>query len=235
MNVTAGMVHAVDPAEKWLYRVGGMAAIVFGIAYIIIIGLYVPVGAPPDGVEARLQYHATNPMLWWAILDLSVLTDFLLVAVAAALYLALKGINRNLMLLAAAFVGLFIILDLALTWTNYAVLIPLSESYAAAADEAQRAAVIAAATYPTLVLESDLLFVYNSLTLSVGILLAGLVMLKGIFSKGTAYVGIATGILGVIAVFGPLLISALSATIILASLLTTIWVLMVGYRLYKLG
>lgn len=232
MQTTA---QTVDPDGKWLYRVGGASAVLFGVAYIIIIALYVPIGAPPAGPEARLAYHAANPALWWAILGLSVLTDFLLVPVALALYLALKGVNRNLMLLAVAFIGLFIILDLALTWTNYAVLITLSGDYAAAADETQRLAAIAAAYYPTAVLESDLLFVYNTLTLSVGILLTGLVMLRGIFGRITAYLGVATGVIGIIAVVGPLLVSALDVTVILASALTTIWALFVGYGLYRLG
>ncbi|RPJ16914.1 MAG: hypothetical protein EHM33_33440, partial [Chloroflexi bacterium] len=180
MSVQPMMVNAVDSDGKWLYRVGGISALVLSVSYIVIIVLYVPIGAPPSGAEARLTYLAGNTALWWAILGLSVLTDFLFVPVALSLYLALKGINKNAMLLATACVGLFIVLDLAMTWTNYAALITLSGSYAAAANEAQRAALVAAASYPSAVLESSLLFAYNTLTLSVGILMTGFVMLKGI-------------------------------------------------------
>jgi hypothetical protein len=98
MSVQPMMVHEVDPDGKWLYRVGGISALVLGIAYIITIALYVPVGAPSSGAEARLTYLAGNTAVWWAILDLSVLTDFLFVPVTLSLYLALKGINRNAML-----------------------------------------------------------------------------------------------------------------------------------------
>jgi len=225
---------AIDLDGKWLYRVGGISALVFGLAYIIIIGLYVPIGAPPGGAEAKLAYLAANTAVWWGILGLSVLTDFLLVPVALALYRTLKGINRNAMLLATACMGLFIVLDLALTWTNYAALIPLSGAYAVAVNDAQRAVFVTAAIYPSAVLESSLLFVYNTLTLSVGILITALVMLQGIFSKGTAYLGLATGILGIVAVVGSFFTSSLGVTIILASLLTTAWVLFVGYKLYRL-
>ena len=235
MSAQKMMVNAVDPDGKWLYRVGGLSAILFGIAYIVIIGLYVPMGARPSGAEAQLRYIAGNTTSWWAILGLSVLTDFLLVPVALALYLALKGINRNMMLMATAGMGLFVVLDLAITWTNYASLITLSGNYAAAANDAQRAVVVAAAVYPSTVLESNLLFVYNTLTLAVGILMTGLVMLKGIFSKSTAYLGLLTGILGIVSVVGSLFVSSLSLTIIIASVLTTVWVLFVGYRLYRLG
>ena len=85
-------------------------------------------------------------------------------------------------------------------------------------------------------LESNLLFVYNSLTLAVGILVTGLVMLKGIFSKSTAYLGLVTGILGVVSVASSFFASSVSSvSIILASVLNTVWFLFVGYRLYRLG
>ena len=234
MRVRNMMVNAVDPDGKWMYRAGGISAIVLGIAYIVIIGLYVPMGAPPSGAEARLTYVAGNTTLWWAILGLSVLTDFLFIPIALALYLALKEINRNAMLVATACVGLFVVLDLALTWTNYALVITLSGSYAAAMNDAQRAAIIAAAYYPSAVIESIILFVYNTLTLSVGILLTGLVMLKGIFRKSTAYLGVVTGVLGIAAVAGSLFVDTTSVTII-ASVMTTVWVFFAGYGLYRLG
>jgi hypothetical protein len=173
--------------------------------------------------------------VWWTILGLSVLTDFLFVPVALSLYLALKRINRNAMLLATACVGLFVVLDLAVTWTSYASLIALSGKYAAATNDAQRAVVIAAANYPSAVLESSLLGVYAILVPAVGILITGLVMLKGIFSKTTAYLGLVAGILGVVSVVGPVFISALGVAVIGSSVITTVWVLLLGYRLYRIG
>jgi len=235
MSAEKMKVIGVDPVGRWLYRVGGISALVFGIAYIVIIALYIPMGAPPSGAESRLMYMAGNTTAWWAILSLSVLTDFLLVPVVLSLYLALKAINRNAMLIAAACMGLFIVLDLVLTWPNIAALITLSGNYAAATNDAQRTVFITAAIYPSGVVESNLLFVYNSLTLSIGILITGFVMLKGIFNKGIAYLGLVTGILGIVSVVGPVFISVLSGAIILTSVLTTIWVMVVAYRLYRLG
>jgi hypothetical protein len=229
------MNNPVDPDARWLYRVGGVSALVLGLAYIVIIGLFVPIGAAPNGAEARLAYLAGNTRTWWAILGLSVLTDFLFVPVGLALYLALRGLDKGAMLLATACLGLFVVLDLAITWTNYEALIALSGRYAAAANAAQKAAAVAAAVYPSAVLESRLLFVYNSLTLAVAILLTGFVMLKGIFRRSTAYLGIATGLLGIISVAGSFLVSAMSVAIVVTSLLTTVWVVVVGYRLCGLA
>ena len=59
-------------------------------------------------------------------------------------------------------------------------------------------------------------------------------MLKGIFNKITAYLGLITGILGVAAVAGSFFVNTSIVTII-ASVLTTVWVLFVGFRLYRLG
>jgi len=101
-------------------------------------------------------YFAGKTTVWWAILGLSVATDVLYIPVALSLYFALKDVNRNAMLVASAFVGLFVVLDLAVTWSNFASLIVLSGDYAAAANDAQRAAAVAAASYASAVLTSPL-------------------------------------------------------------------------------
>lgn len=218
----------------WLYRAGGVSALAFGIGYAAIIALFARAGAPPSGAEALLPYLAANPGAWWGILGLSVLTDFLLIPVTLGLYLALKRGGKPMMLLASACVGLFIVLDLALTWTNYAALIEMSASYAAAADETQRAALVTAAQYPAGVINSILLFVYNTLTLSVGMLLTGLAMLRSGFGKATAYLGAAAGVLGIAAVAGSFWGSTTLLTVV-TSALTTIWYPLAGFRLYRLG
>lgn len=42
--------------DGWWFRVGGFSAIIIGLAYLVIIGLYAVVGAPPVGGEAWLNY-----------------------------------------------------------------------------------------------------------------------------------------------------------------------------------
>lgn len=229
MNTEHRILNAIDPDRKWLYRVGGICALVLGLAYLITIPLYAYVGTPPGSGEAWLNYLAGKTTVWWAILGLSVLTDLLFVPVGLSLYVALKGINRNAMLIATAFVGLFIVLDLAVTWPNYASLIALSGNYAAAANDAQRIVYVAAANYASAVLASRLEAFYAIVILSSGILITSLVMLKGIFGKSTAYLGLAAGALGIVSIAG------WNVAIIMNAVLATIWVLFVGYRLYRLG
>ena len=194
--------------------------------------LYAEVGAPPSGGHAWFKYLDGKTTIWWWIVALSVITDFLLVPVAWALYLALKEAGRNAMLLATVFVGLFVILDLAVTWSLYASILVLCAKYAkysAASDEAQRMGYLAAADYGSALLTSRLEIVYSIVILSFGILVTGFVMLRGIFSKITAYLALATGILAFAAP------TSLSVAIIGNALCATAWLFLVGYRLCRLA
>ncbi len=204
MSVETMTVSVGDPDGKWLYRVGGISALVIGIGYIVIFPLFAHVGgAPSSGGEVWLKYLEGKTTVWWAILGLCVFTDFLFVPVALSLYVALERVNRNAMLVATAFVGLFVVLDLAVTWTNYA----------------------------SAVLTSHTEVFYSIVDLSVAILMIGFVMLrgKGIFSKTTAYLGLGAGFFGIVSIVGFFVITIINAV------LTTVWVLFVGYRLFRLG
>ena len=229
------MVNSDNSNMKGLYRVGGMSAIVLSMSYIIITVLYVMGGALPSGGEEWLKHIAKHTLEWKAILGFSVLTDFLFVFVLWSLYWALKEINRNATLAGIGFVGLFVVLDLAVTWPNYSSLISLSTKYAIATNDTQRMAFVAAANYAYGVLSSSLFAVYAILVPALGISIIGLVMLKGTFSKVTAYLGVVTGILGIISVVGPFFLTALGMVAIITSVLTTVWVLFVGFKLLKLS
>jgi hypothetical protein len=228
---SGGEVAAADPQGTSIYRVGGVAAVGVSAAYIIILVLYASVGAPPGSGDptAWLRYLMGKTTVWWAILALSVLTDLLFVPIGLSLYLALERDGRHRMLVATAFVGLFVVLDLAVTWSNYASLLTLGSAYAAAANDVERSAYVVAAHYPAAVLTSRLFVVYAIVVLSFAILLIGCVMLEGMFSRITAYLGIITGTLGIISIGG------WAVTIIINAMCTTVWVLLVGVRLYRLG
>jgi hypothetical protein len=220
----------VDAAPP-VYRVGGIAAYLVAIGYILIIPLYAHVGVPPNsgGGEAWFKYLNGKTAVWWAILGLSVFTDFLFVPIALALYLALKHINKNLMVLATAFVGLFVVLDLAVTWSHYASILTLYRDYALVTDEPRRMGYIGAANYASAILASPLEIVYAIVTLSFAILLTGFVMLRAPFNKITAFLGLATGILGILSLTGS------SMAIIGNALFATVWLLFVGYGLHRLA
>jgi len=225
----------VDPDGKWPYRLGGIAALVLVVGYLLTFPVYGWVGdAPPTGVEEQLIYFAEHATGWWVILGLMVFTDLLMVPIFLALYQALKGINRNVMLLAIACTGLFIALDLAVTWIAYSVLISSGVNYAAATDAAQRAVFVAAAAYPSAILDSPMLGTCAILIPSLGVFLTGLVMLRGVFNKTTAYLAVVTGITGFI-FMGSYFVDAAAVFRYINAFLAMIWYLFVGVKLYKLG
>lgn len=219
-------------ADASLHRAGGLSAVALGVSYVAITGLYVAGGALPDDPAERLRHFADHSTAWWAILALSVATDLLFLPVIWALYKLLRPINANGALAGTVLIGLFVVLDLAVTWPNYSALITTGEKLAA--DDTQRTVLLGAATHSLEVLSSGLFGVYAILIPAAGIFVIGLVMLKGGFGKAAAYVGIATGVLGVISVAGPIFLEAAGLTAIGASVLTTVWVFLVGYKLLRL-
>jgi Domain of unknown function (DUF4386) len=227
-------VSDADLRTRALYRAGAISAIVVAVLYVVITGLYVAAGLAPTDLQARLAYHATNEPAWWAILWLSVFTDLLYMPVAAAIYVALASVNRNAMLAGAGLLVLFVILDLAITWPNYAGLISLSAEYAAATTDAQRATLLATAGYPKAILDSSLLGAYIILVPGLGVLVLGLVMLRSTFGRTAAWLGVVTGVSGIVAVFGRFIYEPLGTVAILTAVLTLLWFLLVGLRLLRL-
>ena len=231
------MQFTVDSDGQWIYRVGGLSAIVLGIGYLLTIPVTILYagGFPPLGAEARLAFFADHAAGWWAATALMVFTDLLYVPVFLALYHALKGFNKYMMLLAFACGGLFVVLDLAITWTAFPSLIILGGNYAAATSDAQRAIIVAAAGYPSAIVDSPLSGIYAILFPGLGELLASLVMRKGIFNKTLAYMGVIAGVCGILAGIGPIFISELETFQYINASLAMIWFFFVGLKLNKLA
>jgi hypothetical protein len=227
---------AVDLDGKWIYRVGGLSGLVLGIGYLLTIAVMIVYtgGFPPSGTEERLAFFAEHSAGWWAVTALMIFTDLLYVPVFLALYQALKGINKYLMALALTCEGLFVALDLAVTWTAYSSLITLGGNYAAATSDTQRAIIVAAAGYPSASIDSPLGGIYAILIPALGLLLASLVMRRGIFGKALAYLGVIAGICGILAGVGPIFVSDLDVVQYINASLSMIWFFGTGFKLYKL-
>ena len=226
----------VDPHGKWIYRVGGLFAIFLGIGYLLTFPVITYAGGfPPSGIEAQLAFFAEHASGWWALTGLMVFTDLLYVPIFLALFQALKGINKYMMALAIACAGLFVALDLAVTWTAYSSLIIFGGNYAAATSDVQRATIVAAAGYPSAINDSPLLGIYIIFIPALGLLLVSLVMRRGIFHKALAYLGVIAGIFGILAGIGPLFISELETAQKVNAGLAMIWFFLVGFKLYRLS
>lgn len=231
---------AVAPGSRGLYTAGGIAWLLVGLTFILIIVESVLTGPSllhllTSGSSisgADLQHIADQAPLLRATFFTGVSSDVFFVVAALALYVALKGLNRDAMLVALAFLGLYIVLDLAVTGLNFGPLVTISQAYATATDPAQKAAYLAVATYSHAF--SGLSQPISSGILSLGILIASLVMRKGIFSKLVANLGVLTALVG-IAYGVSVVLPALGIFVGPSAEDETIWFLLVGYKLIRLG
>jgi hypothetical protein len=148
-----------------------------------------------------------------------------------ALYQALKHLNKSYAALGAlaGIVSWALTLAIPTTGGGASILVYLSDHYMAAATAAQHTAFATAAE--VFIAENNITGAVGILT-PVGMLILSLVMLKGVFPKGIAYLGIVTGALGIVSeairpILGP--------GYFVYGLLLPIWFLAVGWKLYRLG
>jgi hypothetical protein len=148
-----------------------------------------------------------------------------------ALYPALKHLDKSLAALGAVVGGSAWGLTLAIptTTTGAPALVYLSDQFVATADPARRAAFATAAE--TLIAQNRTTLVVGPLT-TVGLLIVSIVMLKGVFPKAVAYLGVATGALGISA---EVLRMVFEGFYVIYGVLLPIWMGAVGWNLYRLG
>jgi hypothetical protein len=223
---------APDPSWRSLYRAGSISSVLFVVS--VLIAIVIVVIAPPplstDGATT-LQYIASHKVLYiieqvlWLVLSVFGAVVFL------ALYQALKHLNRSYAALGAlaGFVSWVLGLAIPITGGGAPVLVSLSDQYMAASTAAQHTAFATAA---------EVFIAQNNTTSASGILaplgmlILSLVMLKGVFPKGIAYLGIVTGALGIFSeAFRPMI----GTGYIVYGLLMPIWFLVVGWKLYWLA
>ncbi len=221
----------VDLSWKGLYRIAGICLLVTGPLWIIGAILSVMIGGAPGASEEYLQAVSSHVLLSQINFAIFALTDFLLLPAVLALYFSLKHVNKNAMLIAAALLLTYIFVDLAVTEQNSLSLVVLTQQYAAAGD-VQRSAFAAAANYALASL--PLATFYSFFVSSVGWLIVNIVMLKGVYSRFSAFAGIFMSSMGILASFYglvPLLGLFLSPCLIAFG----VWTILVGAQLLRLG
>lgn len=215
---------------KNLYRVGAIAALI--TLLLIPIQAVVFIAWPPPitaaGYFALLQ---SNKLLGLLSLDLLYVVDnALLIPIFLALYVALRRDSQPFMALGLGF-GLVGIASLFASNTAFDML-SLSDGYAAATTEAQKAMYLAAgqamlATYAGTAYHVS--YVLGSLA---GIVVSAVMLRSRSFGKAAGYLGIISNVLG----FGRYVptigvyLSLLSVVPFLA-----IWYALVALRLWRLG
>ena len=198
------------------------------IALAVMVFLLWP---PPSDVSGFFALLQRNPFLGLLDLDLLLVTSYALMSpLYLALYVALRRASQSLMLIALTFelLGTALILG-----SNPAfAMLSLSSQYASAVGEAQHATLLAAGQ-ALMATSIGTGFNVGYVFGAVATLLISAVMLRsGVFSKVTAYVGLAMGALMVI----PATVGTLGLMLSLFSLIpTVVWLIMVGRRLFQLS
>jgi hypothetical protein len=232
MNETGAPMDSPDPTWNPMYRVGGICLVLAGFAILAVAVLSMILGPPPSGGEEYLKALAGHTILAGLNFGLFAFVDFMLLLGALALYLSLKQIAKSAMLVAASILAAFVVLDLAITELNSFALVGLTQRYATATSDALRSAYVAAADYALATLPLGTFLSY--FVSSVGLLVASVVMLKGVFSRPTALAGIVASAAGIVGGFY-LVLPPLALLLAPSLIAFGLWSLLAGARLCKLG
>lgn len=223
-----------DPTWRGIYQAGGLAMLISGLLVLLGSTLGSYLGATPGDSNEYLQALAAHPALAQVTYWVWGLYAIFLVPAVLGLYLSLKGINKNAMLVAAGLVSFFIVLDLGNTELNSLALVKLTQDYAAATSDVQRAAYLAAEHWGLATMPFASFFSWAGP--SSGFIIVSFVQLKGLFGKNTARLGIIVNALGILMGFYFLHpVVALSYFLTPVLVLYGVWFIAVGRRLYRLG
>lgn len=226
-----GDPDVVDARYHGLYRLGGVAFVLTGLAYAICLQLTLRLPVSSGDAASYLQATADTLGPTVALWVVYLISDVLLVPGLLALYLALKGRSRVLLPIGTALVAGYLVFDAGITEPNWLALASLANGYGGSAASAQ-AGYVAAAQYG-LALAPYL----NALSFGVsgaGFLLIAIVMLRSSFRRGTGLFGMATMILALAAAMS-WFVPALSIVLLAVLAAFGLWCVLVGAQLYRLG
>jgi hypothetical protein len=186
---------------------------------------------PDTGGEATLQHIAAHRKVYILKQALWYGPSVCAIVVFLALYAALKRLNKSYAALGALAGVTSWALTLAWPATGGGApsLVYLSDQYSAAATDERRAALAAAAEG---FIAQNVIPNPPGILSPVGILVLSLLMLRGVFHKGVAYLGVATGGLGIVS---EALRPVMGAGYLGYGLLLPVWFLAAAWRLYQLG
>ncbi|MEZ4862779.1 MAG: hypothetical protein R3C14_15795 [Caldilineaceae bacterium] len=229
-QVAQPTVVGPDPAWRGLYKVGGMLAIVYMVLSLVVPALMLFLKSYDFDMDAAtlLAFIAEN-RLWWIVWQTLILeSSILLIVTFAALFVALKHLDNTFAAIGAIVGSVTEILFMA----YYPVLLGLvylSDQYVVAGD-AQKAPFVAAAE-GLLAQNNAFNPIYEPL-FAVSILCFSLVMLKGVFHKSIAYLGITTFVACFV---GMALWPVVGVGYFWWWLFALVWFIAVGWKLYQLG
>jgi hypothetical protein len=247
-QVSSGETAASD--WKSLYKVGGLAALIAGVLFRRNLSAEIALFSqhePPVTVSDWFALLQSNRLLGLSYLNIFDLVNYvLLMLMFLALFFALRRDDRSSMAIAAT-LGIVGIAVYLASNTAFSMLF-LSDQYAAATTDAQRAALLAAGQALLAINRFSSPGAHpgaggfmSLLLIAVAGMIISVVMLRSnVFSRATAFVGILASAFDlaycIAYVFVPSVDSELLVIVFIpaAGLLLMIWHIMVGWRLFRL-
>lgn len=221
-----------DFSWKSLYKVGGIAALAVVAMAVIQAPIFILFPQPTTVIGHFTQFQS-NKLLGLVDLDLIlILAEACNVPILFALYAALRRFNPAILTI-ALILGLGGIAFFFAVNPTFSMLY-LSDQYAAAATDVQRAAFLAAGEALVANYNGTAFGLFFILSGVADLIIAAVMLRSGVFNKATAFTGMAVGamllvpplpVLGMIAL-------VLSYIVILPSM---IWNILVAIRLFQLG
>jgi hypothetical protein len=222
------MLMSVDPSWKGVYKAGGITLFASGAVIVLfLLSMVIMQITLPDNPQVFFE----NPVPPVTLVLLAAFGEFLLMPGVLGLYLALKDVDKNYMLIATAFSLISVIMFLVSRAQIFS-LFPISGRYMATTSEIMKAAYLALADRAI-----ELGNIYADMALmflGVASILIGLVMLKGVFGKRVGYLVTVAGTLVLLGAFG-IFLKPIAILVPIGLILNAVWQTIVGIKLYKLG
>jgi len=208
--------------------VGGVSLFAAGfVVFLFFLALLVLKTSPTLTPEMVLD----NPVPPASLYALAAFGELLLMPGVLGLYCSLKNVKKTHMLVATA-LWLVAVISFLISRSQIIALLPISGSYQATTSETMRVAYLVSAEHA---IELGNVFAEMALMFfAVSSIIIGLVMLKGVFGKGIGPLVIIAGILTLLGTMGVLL-EPLTILTVFGLVLSAIWQIVVGIKLYKLG
>ena len=219
---------SVDKSWKGLYKSGGFSLFAGGIILIaFLLSVFIFRVDLPLTADAVLENPVPPVTLYLA----AALGELLLIPAALGLYFSLKDVNKSRMLIALAF--WFIAVTMYLVSRGQIMsLLQLSRNYMPISSDFMRTEYLVSAQQAI-----EVANIYGNMALmlhQVGAIIIGLVMFKGVYGRRVGYLVTFAGSMAFIGTFG-IVLKPLALFTLLGLILTGVWQIIVGVKLYKLG
>ncbi|QIN84716.1 DUF4386 family protein [Rubrobacter tropicus] len=221
---------SADLSRRWLYEVGGLAAL-FGVAIIPVQLVVFVVWGQPNTVPGWFDLFGSNRLGGLLAFEvLFVVNAVVGISTALALYVILRRLSESFMAIALA-LGLLQAVSFVMARPALEMLY-LSNQYADATTDARRAALLAAGETMLATFHGTAFHVGINL-FSVYFLIVPIVMLRGeVFGRVTAYAGIAAAILN----WGLYVPGGIGVFLLTLSVIPlAVWNVLIARRLLQLG